>query len=70
MTPNVGTLDRVARALAGLTLLYIAFASGLALFDGAAVKYGAALVGIVMLVVSATRVCPLYSMLGIKTCPA
>jgi hypothetical protein len=70
MTKNVGTLDRAARAILGLVLLYLAFASGLPLFDGALVKYGAAVIGAVMLVVAAVRICPLYSLIGIKTCRA
>ncbi|MDG1068328.1 MAG: DUF2892 domain-containing protein [Sulfitobacter sp.] len=68
MTANVGTIDRIARALLGAVLLYLAFASGLPLFDGALFKYGAAIVGLVMIVVAATRVCPIYSIFGIKTC--
>ena len=70
MTKNVGTLDRAARAILSLVLLYLAFASGLPLFDGALVKYGAAVIGAVMLVVAAVRICPLYSLIGIKTCRA
>lgn len=68
MTANVGTIDRIARALLGAVLLYLAFASGLPLFDGALFKYGAAIVGLVMIVVAATRVCPIYSIFGVKTC--
>ncbi|MGJ8604721.1 MAG: YgaP family membrane protein [Marivita sp.] len=68
MTVNVGTIDRVLRAVLGVVLLYLAFASGLPLFDGAVFKYGAAIVGVVMLVVAAVRVCPLYAIIGIKTC--
>lgn len=68
MTVNVGSIDRIVRALLGFVLLYLAFASGLALFDGALFKYGAALVGLVMIVVAATRVCPIYSIFGVKTC--
>ncbi|SNT73815.1 YgaP family membrane protein [Paracoccus seriniphilus] len=68
MSINVGTFDRVFRAILGLVLLYLAFLSGLPAFDGAILKYGAALVGIVMLVTAATRVCPLYSIFGFKTC--
>lgn len=70
MTKNVGTLDRMARAILGLVLLYLAFLSGLPLFDGGLFKYGAAVVGAVMLVVAAVRICPLYSLIGIKTCRA
>ncbi len=68
MTVNVGSIDRIARALLGAALLYLAFASGLPLFDGVFVKYGAAIVGLVMIVVAVTRVCPIYSIFGLKTC--
>ncbi|MEO9781930.1 MAG: DUF2892 domain-containing protein [Sedimentitalea sp.] len=70
MSINVGTLDRVLRVLLGLGLLYLAFLSGLPALDGALLKYGAAIVGIVMLVVAVTRVCPIYSIFGLKTCRA
>ncbi|ABG30467.1 DUF2892 domain-containing protein [Roseobacter denitrificans] len=68
MTSNVGTIDRILRAALGVGLLYLAFFSGLPAFDGALLKYGAAIVGAVMLIVAATRMCPIYSILGIKTC--
>ena len=68
MTVNVGTLDRTLRALLGVALLALAFTSGLPLFESALVQYGAAAVGVVMLVVAATRSCPLYTILGVKTC--
>ncbi|NNE50912.1 MAG: DUF2892 domain-containing protein [Sulfitobacter sp.] len=68
MSINVGTLDRILRGALGLGLLYLAFFSGLPAFEGAVLKYGAALIGVVMLAVAATRVCPVYSVLGLKTC--
>lgn len=68
MTTNVGTLDRILRAALGVALLYLAFLSGLPAFDGSVMKYGAALVGVVMLGVAATRICPIYSIFGFKTC--
>ncbi len=70
MTSNVGTIDRILRAVLGVGLLYLAFLSGLPAFDGAILKYGAAIVGAVMLIVAATRVCPIYSIFGFKTCRA
>lgn len=70
MTTNVGTIDRILRAALGAVLLYLAFFSGLPAFDAGIVKYGAAIVGIVMLVVAALRMCPIYSIFGIKTCRA
>jgi len=68
MSANVGTLDRVVRAVLGLVLLWLAFFSGFAAFDGAVLKYGAALVGLVMLGVAVLRVCPVYSVFGLSTC--
>lgn len=68
MTTNVGSLDRIARGAVGLVLLYLAFLSGLPAFDGALLKYGAAVVAVVMLATAAMRMCPLYSIFGIKTC--
>lgn len=68
MTTNVGTLDRILRAALGLVLLYLAFASELPFFNGGLGKWGAAIVGVVMLITSALRICPLYGVLGIKTC--
>ncbi len=70
MTINVGTIDRILRAILGVGLLYLAFFSGLPAFESNLVKYGAAIVGIVMLVVAAVRMCPIYSIFGIKTCRA
>lgn len=68
MTTNVGTLDRILRAALGLVLLYLAFLSGLPLFGEASFKYGAAVIGVVMLATSLMKMCPLYSVLGLKTC--
>lgn len=70
MTTNVGTIYRILRAALGLGLLYVAFLSGMPAFEGGLLKDGAAVVGVVMLVVAATRVCPIYSIFGLKTCRA
>ena len=68
MTTNVGTLDRILRAALGLGLLYLAFLSGLPALEGGLVKYGVAAIGVVMLVVASTRMCPIYAIFGLKTC--
>ena len=68
MTPNVGTIDRILRAALGAVLLYLVFFSGSAAFAAPLFKYGAAIVGVVMLATSALKLCPIYSMLGLKTC--
>ena len=68
MSKNVGGLDRGLRALIGLVLLGLALLSNLPLLESGAMKWGATVVGIVMLATSAMRVCPLYSIFGIRTC--
>ena len=68
MTHNVGTIDRLLRAVLGIVLIYLAFFSGLPAFAAPLLKYGAAVVGIVMLATSTLKFCPLYTLLGLKTC--
>lgn len=68
MSMNVGTTDRALRALAGLVLIALALFSGFAVFDGAVLKYGAVIVGLVLIATAAMRFCPLYTVLGIRTC--
>ncbi len=64
MTHNVGSIDRLARAVLGLVLLYLAF------FTIASTLWTAvaAIVGIVLLATAALSMCPLYRLLGINTC--
>ncbi|EPX77017.1 YgaP family membrane protein [Litoreibacter arenae] len=70
MTTNVGNIDRAVRALLGIVLIAIPFVSGLALFESTLASAISVIVGLVMLVVATTRVCPIYSILGIKSCKA
>ncbi len=70
MTQNVGSIDRLARLGLGLVLLFLAFFSGLPLFESTVATAIAAIAGVVMIVVAATRVCPVYSIFGIRTCRA
>ncbi|WP_165666265.1 YgaP family membrane protein [Metapseudomonas otitidis] len=59
MTPNIGTLDRTLRLVAGLLL--IAFA-----VFGVIGAWG--YIGIVPLLTGLFRFCPAYPLLGINTC--
>ena len=60
MTKNMGSADRVIRVVIGLVLLSLVFV-------GPQTPWG--WVGIIPLVTAAIGVCPLYSIIGIKTCP-
>ncbi len=61
MTPNVGTADRIIRVLVGLGLLSL-----VVVLDGNARWFG--LIGLVPLLTAGIRFCPLYTLLGIRTC--
>ncbi len=63
MTKNMGSIDRVLRVILGLALLAFAFLSG---SPYAWVGY----IGVVPLLTAALGSCPLYSILGLSTCPA
>ena len=62
MKTNVGTVDKVLRIVVGLALLSLYF-----VLEGQARWW--ALVGLVPLLRGVFGVCPLYSLLGINTCP-
>lgn len=59
--PNVGSLDRTLRMGAGVVLLFLVAIQAIGLWG---------LVGIVPLATGLLRYCPLYSVLGIRTCAA
>ena len=69
---NVGTPDRIMRIVLGLILLAIPFLPMTASLFAAwgAWKFLVAAVGLVLIVTGFVRICPLYAMLGIDTCPA
>lgn len=60
---NEGTIDRAIRVIVGLALIIGFFVDG----DGA--YSWLYLVGIIPLVTGLIGSCPLYSLLGINTCP-
>ncbi len=60
MTKNEGTLDRALRIIVGLVLLSL-------VFIGPQTWWG--LIGLVPLVTALVGSCPLYSILGVSTCP-
>jgi len=60
---NMGQTDRIVRAVLGVVLLILAFATL------AGVRaWSAGIVGVLMLSTSAMGSCPPYSRLGINTC--
>lgn len=62
MKVNVGNIDRGARIVAGIVLLGLVF-----VVESDARWLG--LIGIIPLATGLMRWCPLYSLLGMSTCP-
>lgn len=68
MPENVGTFDRALRLIIGLTLIIIPFVASYGIFDGMVSKIIAAAIGAVLVVTALSKSCPLYSLLGVRTC--
>jgi membrane protein YdbS with pleckstrin-like domain len=68
MTANVGTFDRVLRLVIGALLVIAPFATEIALFQGQAATIVSVVAGAVLVLTALVRVCPLYSLLGMRTC--
>jgi len=65
---NVGKFDRVLRIIIGLVLIVVPFATNISLFSSSVMTYGAVIVGVVLVATAIFRFCPLYRILGIRTC--
>lgn len=68
MTVNIGTIDRLARAIIGFACIALVFVGPFATSGWP--RYVLAIVGGILILTAAVKICPLYSMLGLKTCPA
>ncbi len=66
MTKNVGNIDRILRFVVGIVLLIAAFTTGLAATGW--IFWAMIIVGLVAVGTALIGNCPLYSILGIRTC--
>jgi Protein of unknown function (DUF2892) len=64
MNTNVGTIDRVLRVVIGVALLWYALLAAPSGYNWIG------WIGVVPLITALVGVCPLYSILGLSTCPA
>ncbi len=60
LSKNVGSIDRILRIVVGLGLISLVFV-------GPQTPWG--WIGVVPLLTAAISFCPLYTLLGIRTCP-
>ncbi|WP_298355741.1 DUF2892 domain-containing protein [Rhodoblastus sp.] len=61
MTVNEGVPDRALRIIVGMVLIALVYTDKIGMWGW---------IGVVPLVTGAVGVCPLYSILGVSTCPA
>lgn len=67
MPCNIGPADRAVRLAAGLVLLALTLLTSFAAATPA-LWWAALVVGIVLLATAGLRFCPLYALLGVRTC--
>lgn len=61
MQANVGTIDRILRAVIGLALISL-------VFIGPQTTWG--WLGLILVATAAFRFCPAYALFGVRTCEA
>ena len=66
MSVNMGAVDRVARFVIGLVLIAYAIPIGFAPTGWNWIGW----IGVIPLLTAAFGFCPLYTLLGVSTCPA
>lgn len=67
MNVNMGTTDRVIRAIVGLALIIAPFLTNWAVFSTEWVMYLSVIVGLVMGGTAIFGVCPMYKLFGLDT---
>lgn len=60
MKSNVGSIDRILRIVLGLALIALTLTGTIGVWGW---------IGVVLVVTAAAGFCPLYAMLGLRTCP-
>jgi hypothetical protein len=66
---NVGSLDRIIRAVAGVALIVAAVALSGTLFANPLLFWGAIVVGVILAATAAVGFCPIYAALGLRSRP-
>jgi hypothetical protein len=66
MKANIGSVDRIIRALFGLVLVLAPFVR-LALFAEPVWLWGSVVVGVVLIATASISFCPLYAPFGLST---
>ncbi len=70
MTANLGSIDRIIRFGLGLVLFVLPFVTPFGIWNNPIGQFGAPIVGLVLVATAFLRFCPLYTIVGIRTCKA
>ncbi len=65
---NVGSVDRIIRFIAGAILIILPFISSSALLSGPVMAWLLPIIGVILIATAFLRFCPIYKILGVKTC--
>lgn len=68
MTANLGSPDRLIRAILGIALIILPLLNIPAIWSSAALAFGSMAVGLILILTALFRFCPLYRLVGISTC--
>ena len=68
MTKNVGSTDKILRLIVGAVLVILPLFTGMTVFESPAMTIASLLVGAVLIGTALFNFCPLYRLLGIRTC--
>lgn len=68
MHANVGTIDRLLRLALGVILILIPFVIAHPMVDTPVVRFGVPAVGVILILTALFRFCPLYRIVGLRTC--
>ena len=64
---NIGLADRIVRIFAGLALITVPFVTQLSIFQ-TQLKWVAVAIGAILVITALVRFCPIYKIVGCKTC--
>ena len=68
MNLNVGKSDRIIRIIVGLILVIVPFVNSFSIWSIPVIMYGSVVIGLVLIGTAIFSFCPLYRIIGIRTC--
>lgn len=68
MTANLGSPDRILRAILGIVLIVLPLLNIPAIWSSAGLAYVSMALGLILVLTALVRFCPLYRLVGISTC--